>query len=485
MSAIVAIPYVGVLYLLHYFIEPAIEKWWVHSTIILGLAVILHPMYSRAREWVDRLFYRDRYNYLMALEQFAQEVQSIEDLKKLGDSITHLIRGALRASGVCLLLPSERQHGFTITSHIGLKEPEPGVILSNNSPLIKWLDLHGDIVTAERLDVIPQLQSVTLKDKDNLQRMEAKLCVPLKTRQGQLSGVLILGPKLSQQSYSDGERRLLMTLSSQMAIVLENAHLYEIEKTARKQLEEQDKMKTEFLHSVAHELNTPLTAILASSELLDEESSEARLFKSRLVRNIRRSALSMHRRVSELLDFARTQTNRLEINPIMLEIGSSIADVTSQVDILFKNKQQELTLEIPNSLPKVNADGGRLEQVLYNLLSNANKFSPAGSQIIVRVKHEDGEVIVEVEDSAPAITEDEKIRLFEPYYRGEDEDERMRLSGLGLGLTVSKKILEMHQGKIWLKNRPEGGNIFGFSLPALSRGKVMQAKGGGSESNNH
>ena len=469
MSAIVAIPYVGILYLLHYFIEPAIEKWWVHSTIILGLAIILHPIYSRAQEWVDRLFYRDRYSYVMALEQFAQEAQSIEDLKKLGDSMTHLIRGALRTSSICLLLPSEIQQGFTITSHVGLKVPKTGVILSNNSPLVNWLDLHGNIINAKQLDVIPQLQSITLKDKDNLQRMEAKLCVPLKTRQGQLSGILILGPKLSQQPYSDGERRLLMTLSSQMAIALENAHLYEIEKTARVELEKLNKQKTEFLHSVAHELKTPLTAVISSSEILSEDLPESREFRGRLINNIRRSAESMNRRITELTNLAKMQIGEIEVELEPLETSRIISEIASQSEVLFQAKEQTLTLKIQGTLPRVNADRARLEEVLLNLLSNANKFSPVGSDIVLRAREADGEIIIEVEDQAPLVTQKEKERLFEPYYRGEDDDERRRTTGLGLGLAISKKLVELHGGKIWVESRSRKGNTFAFSLPVMNK----------------
>jgi K+-sensing histidine kinase KdpD len=470
MSAVVAVPYVGILYALHHIIEPATEKWWVHAVTLLGLAVITRPIYSRAQDWVDRLFYRDRYSYLRALEQFAQEVQSIKSLRKLGARTAQLIKGALRASSICLLLPSEEQRGFAVVSRIGLKRPTPGVMLSNGSPLVRWLDLHGDIVTVEQLDVIPKLQSLSLRDRNNLERMEAELCVPLKTRQGQLSGILVLGHKLSRQPYSNAERRLLITLGSQMAIALENARLYDSEKTVRMELEKQNEQKTEFLHSVAHELKTPLAAVLSSSEILDERVPIPQELKGRLVSNIKTSAASMNRRVTELLNLARMQVGGgLSIEPKPLEIGRAINQAVSQIEFLFKAKKQKLVLEIPDSLSMVNADSERLEQVFFNLLSNANKFSPGGADITVRAREVDKQVIVEVEDLAPVVTDEEKTRIFNPYYRGDDSDERRRLPGIGLGLAISKRLVELHGGKIWVESKTGKGNTFAFSLPVVNK----------------
>jgi len=252
-----------------------------------------------------------------------------------------------------------------------------------------------------------------------------------------------------------------------MAVQLENARLYDLERNIREQLQEQDKQKTEFLHSISHELKTPLTAVIASSELLNEESSRSLSLNKRLIENIKQGAWSMDRRVTELLDLAKIQIGELRIQSVPLQLSSAITDMASQVRILFETKEQRLMLEIPDSLPKVNADREKLQQVLFNLLSNANKFSTTGSEIILRVRETDGRVIVEVEDSASALTEHERAKLFDPYYRGEDADKRERSPGLGLGLAISKKLMELHQGEIWVESKPKKGNTFGFSLPAL------------------
>ena len=237
ISIVVGVPYVGLLYSLHYVFKSALELWWIHALIILLLAIILRPLYSRAQHLVDRLFYRDRYDSLKALQQFSHQTQSVADLNELGSSLIQLVRGALRSSSACLLLPSEGEGGLVMVCSSGLESPPPGVVLKDSSPLVKWLRVHGDILSSEQLNIVPQLQSFSLKEKNNLEQMEAKLYVPIKIRPSQLSGILVLGQKLSQQFYSNEDRQLLITLSSQMAMVLENARLYSEVLRARKDLE--------------------------------------------------------------------------------------------------------------------------------------------------------------------------------------------------------------------------------------------------------
>ena len=471
VSVTIALPYVGILFITHQILQITIEPWWMHVIVVLFVAIVLRPMYTWAQQFVDRLFYRDRYDHLRALQQFSHQTQSVANLEELGLTLVKLVRGALRSSSAYLLLPSEGKGGLTILSCDGLGNPPPGIILRNESLLVKQLKLHGGILSSRELNIIPSLQSPGTIERQNLENLGAELYIPIKISEGELSGILILGKKLSGQDYFNEERRLLLTLANQMAMALENAHLYDLERTARSELQKQDEQKTEFLHGVAHELKTPLTAIISSSELLSEGSSIASGLRQKLIHNIRQSAESMNRRVAELLDLATMQIGELKIEPEPLEMTHIITEVASQLRVLFKSKKQTLTLEMPDSLPKVKADRGKLEQVLFNLLSNANKFSPTGKNVILRAKQADGKIIVEIEDSAPAVTEDDKRRLFDPYYRGDDPEKRERFAGLGLGLSISRKLVELHQGDIWVENKPTKGNIFAFSLPVLGRRK--------------
>jgi len=466
MSSIVAIPYVGVVILFNHLFGIGNIPLWAHFLLLLLLAFVLQILWRRGQRWVDRWFYQERYDFLRELEHFSQETHDISDLKQLGSSLVKLISQALQASSVHLLLLSE-SGDFNVVFSIG--ENTAQLTLESNSPLLRWLQSNRGLLHHRDLDTIPQLQSLTAKERSELENTGVELFTSLKTKKDELVGLLLLGKKLSQQPYSEEDRHLVSTVADRVAIELENARLYDSERTMRAELEKRDEQKTEFLHSVGHELKTPLTAIISSSELLSEDSSTSHKLRERLIANIRTSANSMNRRVTELLDLAQMQIGGLKIESEPLEMSHAITEVASQLRILFEKKEQALTLEIPDSLSRVNADKGKLEQVLFNLLSNANKFSPAGSDITLRAREVDRRIIVEVEDSAPVVTEREKTKLFDAYYRGEDTGKGKQFPGLGLGLAISKKLVELHGGEIWVESKRERGNTFAFSLPALDK----------------
>ena len=135
---------------------------------------------------------------------------------------------------------------------------------------------------------------------------------------------------------------------------------------------------------------------------------------------------------------------------------------------------QTLFLDLPPSLPRVWADEERLRQVLLNLLSNATKSMREGEKIILRARRRGSRLVMEVEDTGPGIAEEERERLFDAYYRLVGD--RENLSGLGLGLALSKTLVELHGGQIWVESQLGRGSTFGFSLPLET---VVRRKTGG------
>jgi signal transduction histidine kinase len=470
ISTLVAIPYIGCIFLFYQFFDKPVPAW-AYLILLILLALTLHPLWVKMQGLIDRWFYRERYDYLKALEDFSQEAHNISNLDQLSSSLTRLIARALQASSVHLLLPSI-SGDFSVRAYAGENTSQFGI--EGYSSLLRWMQSNRSLLYRQDLDVIPQLQSLTSREIEEFKKIKAELFVPIVTKEKELVGMLILGEKISHSHYSDEDERLLQAVTSRMATELENAHLYDLEKSTRRELEEQNEQKTEFLHSVSHELKTPLTAIISSSELLDDESPVDDSMRKRLIKNIRESAWSMDRRVTELLDLAKVQVDVLKITQAPIEIGPVIGDSVAEISVLFSKKGQKLTVEIPDSLPKVNGDREKLQQVLLNLLSNANKFSPSGSDILLKARKGENKVIIEVKDSAPLVTEEEKKKLFLPYYRGEDASKRERFPGIGLGLAISKQLVGLHHGEIWVETKSGKGNIFAFSLPTLD-GKTNNA----------
>lgn len=237
--------------------------------------------------------------------------------------------------------------------------------------------------------------------------------------------------------------------------------LYQHEKELRRELEEEIKKRIEFTRALVHELKTPITPVLASSELLLEELKEKPLLG--FVQNIYRGASNLNQRIDELLDLAKGEIGMLQLNPEPVDPMQLLQMIVNNMTPVALRNGQSLSLELPSSLSAVWADEERLRQVVLNLLNNAFKFTPAGGEIILRAKEDGTNLIIEVQDTGRGISEEEQQRLFEPYYRLESD--RERLSGLGLGLALSKKLVELHGGQIWMKSGKGKGSTFGFSVP--------------------
>jgi PAS domain S-box-containing protein len=237
--------------------------------------------------------------------------------------------------------------------------------------------------------------------------------------------------------------------------------LYRQERDLRQQLETEMKRRVEFTRALAHELKTPLTPMLISSQVLASELKEEPLLS--LARNISRGASNLNSRIDELLDLAKGEIGMLQIKVETLDTSQLLREVAEYVSPVASSRGQSLILELPDSLPLVRADQVRLRQIVLNLLNNALNYTPEGGRITLRAGRKDANLIVEVEDNGPGIAEEEQQHMFEPYHRMEVAGER--LSGLGLGLTLCKTLVDLHGGQIWMKSRVGEGSTFSFSLP--------------------
>ena len=237
--------------------------------------------------------------------------------------------------------------------------------------------------------------------------------------------------------------------------------LYEAEKRAREQLEVEMNRRVEFTRALAHELKTPLTSVLASSDLLASELKDEPVLS--LARNISRGASNLNSTIDELLDLARGEVGMLQLKLESADISQLLRETADAMAPLASKRSQSLVVEVPPSLPAVQADVARLQQVVTNLLSNAVKFTPVRGTITLRAKVRNADVVVEVQDTGRGISKEEQKHLFEPYHRLRRDEKGP--SGLGLGLSLSKTLIELHGGEIWAKSRSGQGATFGFSLP--------------------
>ena len=211
--------------------------------------------------------------------------------------------------------------------------------------------------------------------------------------------------------------------------------------------------------------------MLASSELLASEL-ETEPWLS-IAQNINRGASNLSRRIDELLDLAKVEIGTLQVNMKEVDARQLLASVGDDMAALISSNGQSLEVEIPQSLPLVWADEERVQQVVLNLLINASKFTPEGGEITLRGSRKGKNLLVEVQDTGHGIPEEEQVRLFQPYYRLMGDLEH--LSGLGLGLALSKHLVELQGGKIWIESEAGKGSTFSFTIPLAKKNQGQDA----------
>ncbi|MEL7561788.1 HAMP domain-containing sensor histidine kinase [Dehalogenimonas sp. 4OHTPN] len=241
-------------------------------------------------------------------------------------------------------------------------------------------------------------------------------------------------------------------------------------KLLNEELDREIHRRADFNRALVHELKTPLTAMLASAELfVDDLAGDPR---QELAKNIHRAAQNLDRRTDELLDVAKGEVGMLTVAPSPGDARPLLIGMADNLKAAAARKHQTLIVDVPADLPKVRLDEDRLRQVLYNYLTNAVKYTPKGGEITLKAYAVQGELRVEVKDSGPGISGEAQKRLFEPYYRVPQSGGE-KLSGLGLGLALSKMIIELHGGRVWVESEPGHGATFGLALPtAADRGNV-------------
>jgi signal transduction histidine kinase len=232
---------------------------------------------------------------------------------------------------------------------------------------------------------------------------------------------------------------------------------------ANEQLARVSDAKSRFLASMSHELRTPLNAIIGFADMLgDPTFGPVRASETReLAGNILASGRHLLTLINDVLDLAKVEAGRIEVEPVPSDIGPIMGEVLAVVSPLAEQRKQHLSMTAgPQS--RVLADPSRTRQILFNLVANAIKFTPTGGRITVGVSESAGEVVVSVRDTGPGLTPKEAQQIFEPFERGKA---KRSTEGAGLGLALAKHLVELQGGRIWADSKPGHGATFSFTIP--------------------
>jgi two-component system, NtrC family, sensor kinase len=290
----------------------------------------------------------------------------------------------------------------------------------------------------------------------------ALLAVPL-AREGQLLGGLTVIRKATGV-FAPEVVELLKTFATQSALAIQNARLFLEIGDKNRQLEVASQHKSEFLANMSHELRTPLNAIIGFSEVLTERMfGELNEKQDEYLRDIYASGQHLLSLINDILDLSKIEAGRMELEPADVDLPSAIDNVLTLVRERAGRRGIALGQAIDEHVGTIRADERKVKQVLLNLLSNALKFTPEGGRIDVRAAVSDGTVEVSVADTGVGIAPEDQEAVFEEFRQVGTADKKVE--GTGLGLALSRKFIELHGGRIWVKSQVGTGSTFTFTIP--------------------
>ncbi len=257
------------------------------------------------------------------------------------------------------------------------------------------------------------------------------------------------------------DKEFVMRLADRAAVAIENARLYGAIAAA-------NRAKSDFVSIVTHELRLPMTSIKGYTDLMlrgmtGELSEQQRQFMEVIARNLAR----MNVLISDLSDINRMESGRMEFELSTFDIRDVVADVTDSMQERIANREQTLSVNIAPEVTAVYADPRRINQILTNLVSNANKYTPDGGNVQIQIVQEHGYTQVAIIDSGIGISAEDQAKLFTQFFRAEDESVRQQ-AGWGLGLSIVKKMVEAQGGEIWFQSKLGEGSTFAFTIPSAA-----------------
>jgi len=308
----------------------------------------------------------------------------------------------------------------------------------------------------------PMYQS-RVRDAALREGYHALLAIPL-LREQQIIGALIVNRKAPGE-FAPDVIELLRTFASQSALAVQNARLFQELEEKSRQLEVADRHKSEFLASMSHELRTPLNAVIGFSEvLLDRMFGELTPKQEEYLQDILTSGRHLLSLINDILDLAKIEAGRMELEVTDFHLPQAIDNAITLIRERAARRAIALEVEVDPRLGDIKGDERKVKQVLLNLLSNAVKFTREGGRVSVHAGLADGFAEISVIDTGVGIAPEDHEAVFEEF-RQVGSDYAKKHEGTGLGLTLSRRFVELHGGKIWVKSQLNQGATFTFTLP--------------------
>jgi signal transduction histidine kinase len=483
----------------------------VGAGIALILALIFTPLLSVIRHWVNKWLNIQEFHASKTLHQYSEQISNILDMQRLANVAVGLIIEAMDISrGFLFLVDSEltsdAQKSYRLRAVRNQGERQIRITsLSYDHPVVKHLTTDMRPLLQYDLDLLPAFRSVSQSEREWFNNLEAEVYLPIFSKREWI-GMLALGAKINGNRYTDEDLVTLSALANQTAVALENARLVEnlvqlntelrqayrdLDK-ANRDLERLDQTKSDFISIASHELRTPLTTMIGYTEMLMEDEALPKTAHT-MLKGISKGTKRLHEIMDSMFDIAQIDTRTLQLHIIPVDVAELMKEVSDNLNGSLKERNQTLTINIP-VLPAAKADPNLLKKLFQHLLTNAIKFTPNEGRITVAARAlppqnaemPEGGLEIVVSDTGVGVDPASRDIIFSKFYQpGElskhsTSKTRFKGSGAGLGLALSKGIVEAHGGRIWVEstgydevNFP--GSRFHVVLPASKSNNSSEA----------
>ena len=418
---------------------------------------------------------------LYALQRLSRAISTTLEESQIFKMIEATYLEDLDFEKACAFLWNAKEKKFVYHINIGYLKDEIETI---KCLLDSEKGLYFDLIeNGKTISSISLIKNLSLKEKiTEIFQVNSFIICPILPKEGD-KGLFFVGTESVDTTVDEGDEELITILANQLGQALENARLFEKTWHAHQELEQKveertreltlavdeiekiSKRKSDFISAVSHELRTPLTSIkgYASILLTGKLGDIPQDVRERLDKINRHSDELVHL-VNDLLDISRIESGKVTMRQEIQELKHIVEHAFDLLSGQLKEKQLDFSLDVPDDANSVSVDRSQIERVFINLIGNAIKFTPPQGKIAIRSYKMDKEIQIDISDTGCGIPEKEQEVIFEEFYRV-DNTINETAKGTGLGLTLVKRIIEAHNGKIWVKSKEGSGSTFSFTLP--------------------
>jgi signal transduction histidine kinase len=426
------------------------------------VALLLEPARKVVQQFVDKKFFRVKYNYRIAQKKFIDEIRSHLDIYQIANSICNEINELLSLRCIVILLFQKSGNLRKILSCLNVDS----LTLQNILNEIQELD---DTLKSP-MGVDNKVESGTMikfADAKLFQSLGISIIFPMLSRKNKNVGLLIVGDKKSGGRFTVEDIDLLSTISTEVGFAIERIMLQEellLKHEEARQLKELGDLKSYFISSVSHELKTPLSSIRMFAEMLETRKDISPEKSNEYLEIIQGESNRLARLIDNVLDFSKIERGIKEYHFSPLNINNLIRSLLNTMQYQFEIGKFKLEIDLCKEEYLIMADYDAVLEAIINLLSNAMKYSSDIREINISTHVEENYIVVSIEDKGIGISEQEIKNIFEPFYRAKDE-KTQGVGGAGLGLSLVKHIMDAHKGRVKVQSQSGEGSVFSLYFP--------------------